>query len=289
MGQHCEAKARRKVISFLLLVALFSAAIATLQLYVPSGARLFFLTWSPFVADALKMWSVGMAGLLVLLVSDHSLGDLGSRFCHSRYVIIATAVPLAYCLAIYVPVWLFKLGDFRGGSYFLGRMLVAVFHLPLSLLLAAGEEIGWRGVLVPNLARAYGFASAALVPGVIWAIWHWPDIILFGYTTSAGTLYALSCFSISLVGLGIFLTWLRLASKSLWPPVLSHGIHNTLIWGVFEATTQNEQFTVYFTTEFGVGLSLAATIIGSICWQLLKLQPKRNQYDATWRSPGPGD
>ncbi|MDR3572101.1 MAG: hypothetical protein P4L81_08040, partial [Candidatus Pacebacteria bacterium] len=60
--------------------------------------------------------------------------------------------------------------------------------------------------------------------------------------------------------------WLRLASKSLWPPVVFHGIHNALIWGVFDAATQNGRFTVYFTTEFGVGLPAAAVAIGYICW-----------------------
>ncbi len=78
--------------------------------------------------------------------------------------------------------------------------------------------------------------------------------------------YALALFSVSLIGLGVFLTWLRLASKSLWPPVVFHGLHNSLIWGVFEAATQNGKFTVYFTTEFGLGLSLAATVIGYMCW-----------------------
>ncbi len=94
----------------------------------------------------------------------HSLSDLGLRLCRPRYVVIAATVPLIYCLTIYVSVWLFGLGGFRGASYFLVRLLAVLFHLPLSLLLVAGEEIGWRGVLVPNLARAYGFSAAAFFP-----------------------------------------------------------------------------------------------------------------------------
>jgi membrane protease YdiL (CAAX protease family) len=267
MVQLCvQARSRRKLVSFLLLVALFSAAIAALQVYVPSGTRLFLIPWSPFVADALKMWSVGIAGLLVLLAIDRSLSDLGLNLCRPFYLIIAAAVPLIYCIMIYVPVWLFELGEFRGGRYLAVRLLLVPLHLPLSLLLATGEEIGWRGVLVPNLARTSGFATTALVPGLVWAVWHWPDIILFGYSTNAGTAYALSCFSMALIGLGVFLTWLRLASKSFWPTVVFHGVHNTLIWGVFDAATQNGRFTVYFTTEFGMGLPAAAAVIAYICW-----------------------
>lgn len=267
MSQGCEkARARRKVVSFLVIVVVFSVVKVALQLYVPLGSRLLFVTWSPFVADALGMWSVGIAGLIVLLGIDHSVRDLGLRSCRPRYFIVAAAVPIIYCILIYVPAWLFGLGEFRGGWYFLTRLFLLLPHLPLSLLFAAGEELGWRGVLVPNLARAFGFTTAALVPGPVWAIWHWPDILLFGYRTEAGAVYSMLFFSLSLVGLGVFLTWLRLASGSLWPPVVFHGVHNVLIWSVFEAATDNGRFTVYFTTEFGVGLSIGAAIIGYLCW-----------------------
>ena len=212
------------------------------------------------------MWSVGIAGLISLLVVDHSLRDLGLRFCRLRYFFIAVALPSLYCLAIYLPVWVLGLAEFRGGEFFLTRLLLTSFHLPLTLLLATGEEIGWRGVLVPNLARTSGFAMAALLPGIIWAAWHWPDIIFFGYNSNINIVYALCCFSISVIGLGVFLTWLRLASNSLWPPVLFHGAHNTLIWGVFEASTQNGRLTAYLTTEFGIGLSAVATVLAYVCW-----------------------
>jgi len=35
---------------------------------------------------------------------------------------------------------------------------------------ALGEEIGWRGYLVPRLATQFNFTSTALLSGVIWAV-----------------------------------------------------------------------------------------------------------------------
>ena len=255
-----------KLALFLFLVAAFATIIATAQMNVPSGAKLFFIPWSPFIADAAKMWSVGFAGVITVFAVDHSLQDLGFRSCQPRYFLIAGAVPLIYSLAIYVPVWILGLGGFRGGEYFAGRLLLAPLHLPLSLFLAAGEEIGWRGVLVPNLARTSKFATTAFLPGAIWAVWHYPDIVLFGYNSGTGVAYALSCFSISLIGLGVFLTWLRLVSKSVLPAILFHGVHNVLIWGVFERATLDKIQTTYVTTEFGIGMSAAAAMVGYICW-----------------------
>ena len=39
---------------------------------------------------------------------------------------------------------------------------------------ATGEEIGWRGFLVPELAKVLPFTGVALVSGLIWASWHYP-------------------------------------------------------------------------------------------------------------------
>jgi uncharacterized protein len=257
------SSARRKLTLFLLLVAVFSAAIATLQMLVPPGTRLF-INWSPASADICKMWSVGLAGLIALLAVDRSLRDLGRHFCDLRYFGVAALVPLIYGLAIYVPVWMLGIGEYRG--QFLMRLLMACLHLPMSMLFAAGEEIGWRGVLVPNLARTSGFATTTLLPGAIWALWHWPDIVFFGYNAGTPTAYALSCFSISLIGFGVFLSWLRLASNSVWPAVLYHGVHNTLIGGVFDRSTVSGSLTNYITTEFGFGMSAAAIAVGFLFW-----------------------
>jgi membrane protease YdiL (CAAX protease family) len=41
-----------------------------------------------------------------------------------------------------------------------------------------GEEIGWRGFLVPELAKRHSFVATSLISGIIWALWHYP-ILLF--------------------------------------------------------------------------------------------------------------
>jgi Type II CAAX prenyl endopeptidase Rce1-like len=43
----------------------------------------------------------------------------------------------------------------------------------------AGEEIGWRGLLVPALVDAYGERKAALLSGIVRALWHLP-LVIFG-------------------------------------------------------------------------------------------------------------
>lgn len=38
-----------------------------------------------------------------------------------------------------------------------------------SIFLGLGEEIGWRGFLVPQLAKLTTFTWVALISGIIWA------------------------------------------------------------------------------------------------------------------------
>ena len=40
--------------------------------------------------------------------------------------------------------------------------------------LVIGEEIGWRGFLQPRLRTRWGIASAGVLTGVVWVLWHLP-------------------------------------------------------------------------------------------------------------------
>ncbi|TCK64146.1 type II CAAX endopeptidase family protein [Curtobacterium sp. PhB136] len=83
-----------------------------------------------------------------------------------------------------------------------------------------GEEIGWRGFLVPALAR-FGTWPALVGSGVVWGLWHAPIILLgynFGRTDWLGVLFMV----IACVLLGIVLGWLRLRTGSVWPAVFAH-------------------------------------------------------------------
>jgi membrane protease YdiL (CAAX protease family) len=59
----------------------------------------------------------------------------------------------------------------------LGQVLFA--GITINTIAAFGEELGWRGFLLKELAPL-GFWRASLVIGIIWGVWHWP-LIAHGY------------------------------------------------------------------------------------------------------------
>lgn len=105
------------------------------------------------------------------------------------------------------------------------QILLVLAATPLNAIAALGEELGWRGWLLPKL-MPLGTLPAVLISGVIWGLWHAPVILLgYNYPGVPGWL-ALSCMTAMCVVLGAVLAWTRLRSGSVWPAALGHGAIN---------------------------------------------------------------
>ncbi|HTX92865.1 MAG TPA: CPBP family intramembrane glutamic endopeptidase [Anaerolineales bacterium] len=109
------------------------------------------------------------------------------------------------------------------------QLLAAAIISPIANSLATfGEEFGWRAYLLPKL-MPLGGRKAMLLIGAIWGIWHWPVILMGyeygfsypGYPWAGPLLFLWVTF-----GLGIFLGWLTLRAKSVWPAVIGHAAIN---------------------------------------------------------------
>jgi len=64
---------------------------------------------------------------------------------------------------------------------------ISLLMLPPSMITALGEEIGWRGFLVPELADCVGARGACVFSGVVSTLWHTPAILWHGYGGEGST------------------------------------------------------------------------------------------------------
>ena len=72
----------------------------------------------------------------------------------------------------------------RGGVVSISFAVTATLVVALGVLTALSEELGGRGLLVPELVRSMSFHRAALISGGIWAAWHFPLIVFADYNAA---------------------------------------------------------------------------------------------------------
>lgn len=109
-------------------------------------------------------------------------------------------------------------------------LLLTVLIFPIvNLLPAAGEEIGWRGYLLPKLLQRCSLKKTLLLSGLIWGLWHAP-MIAMGHNYGLGYwgwpwLGILAMIVFCMV-LGTIFSYVTLKSGSVWPAALGHAFLN---------------------------------------------------------------
>ena len=102
-------------------------------------------------------------------------------------------------------------------------ILIAPFF---NMVFALGEELGWRGFLLPHLLPL-GQWKAIILTGVIWGIWHEPAIVQ-GLNYPGYPLLGIFMMILFCVLLGIIFGWLYLNTRSTWVTALAHGAVNAV-------------------------------------------------------------
>jgi len=93
-----------------------------------------------------------------------------------------------------------------------------------SLLRAYGEEMGWRGFLLPRLQARMNGLQASLLIGLIWWTWHLPVRLNPGHFQWMVNLIYLA----EILSLSVILTWLRNSTPgTLVPVIILHAAINS--------------------------------------------------------------
>jgi uncharacterized protein len=74
-----------------------------------------------------------------------------------------------------------------------------------------------------------------VLTGVVWGLYHVPLIVWGDYTQTAWPWLTTALFMATIVPVSVVFGWLRLATGSIWPPVLAHASANSFSQGVFDA------------------------------------------------------
>jgi uncharacterized protein len=269
----------RQILLFLVLVFLFSSVPYALMIHTHHiGA-------GNGMVVRLVMWCPTLAALASCVLFRIDLASLGWNWRPAKYEVLAYVLPVLYALPVYLACWIVFRGSFAFDPFAaelarsygmagaprlvalgLGIPLLALLGMTSSLSTALGEEIGWRGFLLPRLVGRFGFTVGCFISGAVWAIWHYPGLLWADYNAGTNPGYALTCFTIMVMAMAFPMGWLRLKSGSLWPCAVLHASHNLFIQAIFDRMTAPVGRSLYITTEFGAGLALTLLATAIFFW-----------------------
>jgi uncharacterized protein len=131
---------------------------------------------------------------------------------------------------------------------------------------ATGEEIGWRGFLVPELAKVMPFTAVALVSGLIWASWHYAITPIVYRDAGLPAWFWLLTFTFVAVAISLAQAWLRLKSDSVWPPIFLHASHNLWMQSIFFPLTTPNESTKWVAGDLGLAFVVVAAVVAVAFW-----------------------
>jgi membrane protease YdiL (CAAX protease family) len=220
-------------------------------------ALTFLLTWSFWItgfiiadlSDIFRIIGSLMPSTIAILLINISDGR-GSLHRLLGQLLIWNTPPVCYAFvilftlsSIYLPMWACRM---LGVNYFVAvNNQIGGFPLrtPLLALLCfftvvlfggpVGEELGWRGFVLPHLRKKVSPLISSIIVGVIWSLWHLP---MFWFHVSGYNINFME-YLLETIYLSILFTWLyERSGRSLFLVILFHSVDNfvmALFWNNF--------------------------------------------------------
>jgi membrane protease YdiL (CAAX protease family) len=171
-------------------------------------------------------------------------GDLGFRFTGWKYWFIAPLVLTLLSLVAYFISYVFDPDLFLNtetikasltskGFYFgsiftsmiviflLNGVIGSILNIPMFL----GEELGWRGFMMPRLIKLFNPKIAFLIGGTIWALWHMV-MIAQGLNYPNHFFLGIGMMILMCIPVGMIIQYFYFRSKSIFVAVLAHAALN---------------------------------------------------------------
>lgn len=243
---------RKKAVLIFLLIT-FSATIALII-----GARLsgFSLFGAPVLMSQMfilgAMFIPGLTAIaLQKFVLKRPLKEMGFKVGDWKMYLKTYAVIVLMFVLNYLITWIFFLKpDFTLLSFLNQFNITAALPMPAPMMVfvfglvtffaapifnmipSMGEEIGWRGFLLPNL-EPLGKTKAMIFSGAIWALWHTPMILILGFAYGEQFLLGAILHFLMVTSLGIWMGHIWFKTRDTVLAGFIHSVFNANSYGIW--------------------------------------------------------
>ena len=259
-GSQERARVKRSIITFVVLA--FALSTVGYAATIASGE-----------ASILLLVAPALAALITRYIFQRNVRGFAWRRPSLRSAFSAYLLPFLVSGSMFILAWI-AFGYYTTNNTDTGVLQGLAISATGGFLAAAvfgfGEELGWRGFLVPELAKITNFTNVALISGAIWALWHWPLILFAADVTDfdkTPAWFTLPAFSVTIVAAGIVMAWFTLKTRSIWPAVILHGSQNAITQGFFAEYTTQDGNSAYYVSEVGGLIAITWAIAAFLFWR----------------------
>lgn len=150
---------------------------------------------------------------------------------------------------------------------------MSLLGILVGVLTALGEEIGWRGYLVPALTECWGTTKALLFTSLFWGVWHLPILISGLYMPGTPIWYKVPAFLLMILPVGMIYGTVAIKTRSVWPVAVLHAAHNTFDQTIFGPLTIADN-KMFFVSETGIFTILCAWVLAIMLYRKLDIRIK---------------
>ncbi|GAA1139332.1 CPBP family intramembrane metalloprotease [Kribbella jejuensis] len=263
-------KTTREIVAYLTIAYLLALAIA---LGLPHAhLNLLLSVMVPTVTVGILTFTVTPRGSRRALWRGIGLSRAGFRSWPA-----AVVVPLLLCGGAYGTALLVGAGTLHLGRFSAGWLVDLVIALVVPTAIILGEEIGWRGYLLPRFQQLTGRRRAAVVTGFAHGCFHLPLILIATtYDTGGARWIVAPCAVLTITAAGVLYAWLWDRSKTVWPVAIAHNVANTVFdLGASAVVATSGSSLAYVAGETGFATLGACAVMALV---LLR-------WSRVWRTP----
>ncbi len=155
-----------------------------------------------------------------------------------KLVMVKYGIPL-YVFVIFFPILLYLIAHLIGILSFDGdgsfTLLAGLAGIPTWFLLALpfgpmGEELGWRGFMLPRLMEKYSIIQSTILVGLAWGVWHLASFTFPGAAIPSFlpvNIWTVLLYFINTIALSMVYTYVHLKTGgSVFMAILLHAFFN---------------------------------------------------------------
>ncbi|WP_371404186.1 CPBP family intramembrane metalloprotease [Kribbella sp. NBC_00662] len=230
----------------------------------------------PTVAVGILTFTITPRGSRRRLWREIGLNRAGFRSWPAAIVVPLLLCGGAYGTALLIGAGRLHLGEISAATV-PGWVINVAIALVVPTVIILGEEIGWRGYLLPRFQQLTGRRRAAVATGFAHGLFHLPLILIATtYDTGGARWIVAPAAVLTITAAGVLYAWLRDRSNSVWPVAIAHNVANTVFdLGASAVVATSGSSLAYVAGETGFATLGACVVVAVV---LLR-------WARVWRTP----